>query len=125
MRPRIALRALFFAALAALSACDENASTPVDGSLPRDLPLADNAPADATLDAPADVTLDAPADVTSDAPSDAPVDAWRDAGDGATCFAGTPRARVEFLNRCTDAETASKTVVLPLRRADGTLPPLP
>lgn len=85
IRAMVTPRAVLFASLAMLSACDESAPAAVDGSLPRDLPLA--------------------------------VDA--------TCFAGTPRTRVEFLNRCTDAETASKVVALPLRRADGTLPPLP
>ena len=57
--------------------------------------------------------------------SDGAVIGDRPVVDAATCFAGTPHTRLEFLNRCTDAETVTKTVVLPLRRADGSLPPLP
>lgn len=83
--------------LALAAGCSENEPQRVDsGAPPRD-----TAPA-------SDTGVDAP-----------PVDA------GEACFRGTPRTRVEFLNRCTDAETATRTVVLPLLRPDGTLPPLP
>lgn len=54
-----------------------------------------------------------------------PLDATSDASGAAPCFSGTPRTRLEFLNRCTDAEFSTKTVALPLLRPDGGLPPLP
>lgn len=65
----------------------------------------------------AQTAVDAGARDVSVAREDVPADAG--------CFVGTPRTRLEFLNRCTDAEVATKAVVLPLLRADGTLPPLP
>jgi hypothetical protein len=39
--------------------------------------------------------------------------------------APNPKSYLEIINACTDAEKVSKQPVLPLLRADGTLPPLP
>ncbi len=36
-----------------------------------------------------------------------------------------PRTHIEILNACTNAQSVDKKPVLPLLRADGTLPPLP
>jgi hypothetical protein len=36
-----------------------------------------------------------------------------------------PQTHIEFLNACTTAQSVDKRPVLPLLRADGTLPPLP
>lgn len=104
-RSTLALCALLFA-----GACSRNLPERLDAARP-DVIAADISDSSDAI-APTDVTADAS---TTDA---------SDAGD-AGCFTGTPHTRLEFLNRCTDAETTDKVVTLPLGRPDGTLPPLP
>lgn len=40
------------------------------------------------------------------------------------CYA-QPQTHIELLNACTSAQSIAKQPVLPLRRSDGSLPPLP
>jgi hypothetical protein len=69
-----------------------------------------------------DVTTSDASDASDSATSDAPM------GDGSWvdgCYSGRPVRMVEFLNRCTTAETASHTMMAPLVQPDGGVPPLP
>jgi hypothetical protein len=103
---------LLFAAALFASACTTNSTQRLDASR---LDLG------AVVDANDAATSD-----SSDSAVDGSIDDANDAAtDAATCFTGTPHTRLEFLNRCTDAESTDKVVNLPLARPDGTLPPLP
>ena len=47
-----------------------------------------------------------------------------DAGVDASCFAN-PKTHYEIINACTTDQAVDKTPVTPLRKPDGSLPPLP
>ena len=53
-----------------------------------------------------------------------PADLGSPASDDMSCYT-QPTTHLEILNACTSAQSVSKQPVLPLLRADGTLPPLP
>lgn len=109
--------ALCLCAALFVAACSSNSPERLDAARP------DVSSADATTDVtdaspPSDTLVEDATDGAVDAPS-------TDASDASGCFVGMPHTRLEFLNRCTDAETTEKVVTLPLARPDGTLPPLP
>jgi hypothetical protein len=65
-------------------------------------------------------------DGTADAATPGADGGASDAGTWADgCFVGRPVQMVEFLNRCTTAQTAAHTMSAPLLLADGGVPPLP
>lgn len=116
---------LALALLALAPACVDDAQTAVDAARRADAVTPTDV-ANPDVANPDVVAMDAAVDVAAtDATTDVPVDVAPDGTADAGCFVGTPRTRLEFLNRCTDAEVATKAVVLPLLRGDGTLPPLP
>jgi hypothetical protein len=59
-----------------------------------------------------------------DDPPPPPADLGSSASDDMSCY-NQPTTHLEILNACTSAQSVSKQPVLPLLRADGTLPPLP
>lgn len=59
-----------------------------------------------------------------DEPPPSPADLGSPASDDMSCYT-QPTTHLEILNACTSAQSVSKQPVLPLLRADGTLPPLP
>lgn len=59
-----------------------------------------------------------------DEPPPPPADLGGPTSDDMSCFT-QPTTHLEILNACTRAQSLSKQPVLPLLRADGTLPPLP
>ncbi|HNN91551.1 MAG TPA: hypothetical protein PKI03_04755 [Pseudomonadota bacterium] len=59
-----------------------------------------------------------------DEPQPPPADLGSPVSDDMSCYT-QPTTHLEILNACTSAQSVSKQPVLPLLRADGTLPPLP
>ncbi|MDB4976416.1 MAG: hypothetical protein JWN48_4757 [Myxococcaceae bacterium] len=110
---------LALSVLALASACgDDNSSPAADGGPPVVVrPVLDSG------------TPDSGVIVTPTTDGGTPVAPTTDSGTPVTpgdCFTGTPMVMTDFLNRCTSAQTTTKTLAVPsaLLTADGGVVPL-
>jgi hypothetical protein len=117
---------LAFSLLALLGACGDDKDSDVkDAGPPVIIPVVDSGTTPATPGTDAGTTPVTPTTDSGTTPVTPGTDGGTTPVGPGACFNGTPVKMEDFLNRCTSAATATKTLAVPaaLLNADGTVKP--